>query len=94
MKDKHGKVHYIVDGGLLSNYPMWILDDGKSNPERPVFGFKFVDDPGGKEHKDAGKMNVFSYLTSIVSTAVDSWTSGIFQRPGGLSENGCHTRHD
>lgn len=72
LKDKHGKVHYIVDGGLLSNYPMWILDDGKSNPERPVFGFKFVDDPGGKEHKDAGKMNVFSYLTSIVSTAVDS----------------------
>ncbi len=91
-KDKRGKVHYIVDGGLLSNYPMWILDDGKSDPERPVFGFKFVDGPGGEAHRDTDKMNVFSYLTSIVSTAVDSLdqryistSRGDFQRTVAIS---------
>lgn len=37
------KVHLIVDGGLLSNFPVWLFDsDGE--PEWPTFGVKLVDD--------------------------------------------------
>jgi NTE family protein len=43
LEDKDGRVHIIVDGGLLSNYPIWLLDDGTSNPPWPTFGFKLVE---------------------------------------------------
>ncbi|MDR1001558.1 MAG: patatin-like phospholipase family protein [Clostridiales bacterium] len=38
--DVDGKNHVIVDGGLLSNYPMWLLDTRRSI--MPTFGFKFL----------------------------------------------------
>jgi NTE family protein len=38
--DSDGKNHVIVDGGLLSNYPMWLLDLRRSII--PTFGFKFL----------------------------------------------------
>ena len=43
-KDVYGKKYLMVDGGLLSNYPVWVLDDGKKLPDLPTFGFKFVDE--------------------------------------------------
>jgi NTE family protein len=43
LEDKDGRVHIIVDGGLLSNYPIWLLDDGTANPPWPTFGFKLVE---------------------------------------------------
>ncbi|WP_045516629.1 patatin-like phospholipase family protein [Neobacillus niacini] len=33
---------YILDGGLLSNFPIWIFDT--DNPRFPTFGFRFVKD--------------------------------------------------
>lgn len=90
LKDCNGKEHFIVDGGLLSNYPMWILDDGRSNPQCPTFGFKFVENaeeiPSSFVPNDS-KMNVFEYIKSLVSTALDandkqyiSYSKGDFQR--------------
>ncbi len=32
---------YMVDGGILSNYPIWIFDSPTS-PRWPTFGFHFV----------------------------------------------------
>ncbi len=43
LQDPAGGVHYIVDGGILSNYPIWLLDDGTSAPPWPTFGFKLVE---------------------------------------------------
>ncbi|SDH47343.1 patatin-like phospholipase family protein [Alteribacillus bidgolensis] len=37
-KDDHKS--YILDGGLLSNFPIWIFD--VPNPRFPTFGFRFV----------------------------------------------------
>ncbi|PTL75375.1 patatin-like phospholipase family protein [Vitiosangium sp. GDMCC 1.1324] len=37
---------YIVDGGVLSNFPVDILDDGSLNPPWPTFGLKLVDRVG------------------------------------------------
>lgn len=72
-KDRQGKEHLIVDGGLLSNYPVWLLDDGKKVPAHPTFGFKFIDD---KEPCKSGSCqagpNLVDYLKLIVSTSLDA----------------------
>lgn len=76
LKDKDGKTHYIVDGGLLSNYPIWILDNGAKSPPFPTFGFKFIEDEDEKTCKNGichKKMNIVEYIKSIVSTALDSF---------------------
>lgn len=37
-----GKEHIIVDGGLLSNFPVWLFDaDGE--PDWPTFGLLLVE---------------------------------------------------
>ncbi|WP_375088576.1 patatin-like phospholipase family protein [Peribacillus sp. RS7] len=41
-KSKDRKKSYILDGGLLSNFPIWIFDT--DNPRFPTFGFHFVKD--------------------------------------------------
>ena len=33
----------MVDGGILSNYPIWIFDS-PTTPRWPTFGFHFVKD--------------------------------------------------
>jgi NTE family protein len=36
-----GRAHYIVDGGLLSNFPVWLFDSGGTRaPARPTWGFR------------------------------------------------------
>ena len=35
----------IVDGGMLSNFPVWLFDTDDHDPTRPTFGFKLY---GGK----------------------------------------------
>lgn len=43
--DRTGGASTIVDGGILSNFPLWIYDEdvpGKP-PEWPTFGFRLVD---------------------------------------------------
>lgn len=35
---KDGKPYYVVDGGLLSNFPIWLFDS--PNPKRPTWGFR------------------------------------------------------
>ncbi len=42
IQDARGTTCYIVDGGVLSNFPVDILDDDKPNPPWPTFGFKLV----------------------------------------------------
>jgi NTE family protein len=34
-----GKPYYIVDGGLLSNFPIWLFDN-PAHPVRPTWGFR------------------------------------------------------
>ena len=34
------KPYYIVDGGLLSNFPVWLFDAGERPPKRPTWGFR------------------------------------------------------
>lgn len=73
LKDTLGVPHYIVDGGMLSNYPIWMLDDGTSNPPFPTFGFKFYDDSEGSDPSTAQKStNIITYSQSIISTLISA----------------------
>jgi NTE family protein len=40
---KTGKVHVIVDGGVLSTYPIWLFDT-EGIPEWPTFGLQLLED--------------------------------------------------
>lgn len=72
-KDRSGKEHLVVDGGLLSNYPLWILDDGKHKSACPTFGFKFMEEKEScKCCSCQAQPNLVDYLKSIVSTSLDA----------------------
>lgn len=73
LMDCNGKEHYIVDGGLLSNYPIWIFDKVKAYPPCHTIGFKFIDEAQEtkREVKDI-KMNIIEYIWSLVSTGLNA----------------------
>ncbi|MDN4608028.1 patatin-like phospholipase family protein [Sporosarcina highlanderae] len=62
----------VVDGGVLSNFPMWIFDDAEGKRERPLIGMKLSsssDEMGGKEITNA--LNLFEALFSTMKNAHD-----------------------
>lgn len=72
-KDRRGKEHLIVDGGLLSNYPVWIFDDSEAVTERPTFGFRFTDEKEPVRCPACpAQSNIVDYLKAIVSTCLDA----------------------
>ncbi|MCL2616128.1 MAG: patatin-like phospholipase family protein [Defluviitaleaceae bacterium] len=68
----NNKEHIILDGGLLSNYPVWVLDDGTSNPTIPTFGFRFV---GGNmsTRKRIYENNLIGFIKAIIATLIAAW---------------------
>lgn len=74
LKDSSGRKHFIVDGGLLSNYPVWLLDDGTSNPPWPTFGFKLIE-PDKRKLKEPNMNpinNPISFLKAVAGTMIDA----------------------
>jgi NTE family protein len=62
-----GGLSYIVDGGLLSSFPIWIFDmEGKM--DRPTFGIK-IKDPASNTSR--GKTGLISYLKDIIDTPIN-----------------------
>lgn len=83
LKDENGQEHWIVDGGVVCNYPIWIMDDGKSKPERPIIGFKFVGSPKSyrmpakkakKEQvsKKNRKLGIIDYLIHVIDLVLEA----------------------
>jgi len=68
LRDTNGNLHLIADGGILSNYPVWVLDDGFSAPDIPTFGFRFT-----REHTNATptRPNLLTYIKQILHTVMD-----------------------
>ncbi|MDA8229017.1 MAG: patatin-like phospholipase family protein, partial [Desulfitobacterium hafniense] len=58
----------VVDGGILSNFPVWIFDV-EGTPRWPTFGFKLVSP--GKSFTASGKTDIISYLKDIISTMLE-----------------------
>jgi NTE family protein len=62
-----GKRVIIVDGGLLSNYPVWLFDS-RSTPRWPTFGYRL-------RGANPGKMEIkgpLSLLIALVSTMLEA----------------------
>jgi NTE family protein len=65
----------FVDGGMLSNFPVWLFDsDGV--PEWPTFGFRLVDDKAirdGQVRKRPRKIKgPTDYIVALVSTMMEA----------------------
>ncbi|MBB4823469.1 NTE family protein [Sporosarcina luteola] len=62
----------IVDGGVLSNFPLWLFDDKEGNRERPLIGMKLSlrkDEMSRKRIENA--LNLFEALFSTMKNAHD-----------------------
>lgn len=62
---------YVVDGGLLSNFPLWLFDrHSKGGPEHlPVVGFQMVGKNRNEPHRIDGP---FSMLTAMFETMLSA----------------------
>lgn len=59
---------YIVDGGLLSNYPIWIFDS-KDTPRWPTIGFKLIEPV--RDSNPKGQTDIISYTLDIIDTMIE-----------------------
>lgn len=62
------KKSLIVDGGVLSNYPVWIFDVN-GTPRWPTIGFKL---DGNKEIREHKITNIFNFTSSIIETMLEA----------------------
>jgi NTE family protein len=69
----HKQSNYIVDGGILSNYPLWIFDKEMSEvpPKVPTLGFQLVGSKPDEPHAIVGPLSMFSALFSTMMGAHD-----------------------
>ncbi|MBC5637186.1 patatin-like phospholipase family protein [Ornithinibacillus sp. BX22] len=66
MAGKHKEKSLIVDGGLLSNFPIWVLESETNKRMRPILGLKLSDSP---QHISPKKIkNALDMLHALFST--------------------------
>ena len=59
---------YIIDGGVMSNFPIWLFDNSKD--ETPTFGLKLTADNYKTTYED--KYPLSNYLLDIIDLAIDN----------------------
>lgn len=64
------KRSYIVDGGMLSNFPVWLFD--RENPRWPTFGFRLVSETAGEEHHISGPITLLRAMIYTMLEAHDN----------------------
>jgi NTE family protein len=64
-----GSRTFVVDGGVLSNFPVWLLDDDSADPPWPTIGFKLV---APDEDRPARIDGPFSMLVALASTMIEA----------------------
>ena len=76
---KTGNEHLIVDGGMLSNFPVWLFDCGKdAEPAWPTFGLLLVA-PGqatpllsAEVERDDRRASITDFLKALMQTATEA----------------------
>ena len=72
---RRGRPYYVVDGGLLSNFPIWLFDS--PHPKRPTWGFRLH--PGaspteGLPHRAIPRpLWAVPLLKAMFSAATEAW---------------------
>ena len=72
---REGKPVYVVDGGLLSNFPIWLFDSPK--PKRPTWGFRLH--PGATAEEGVPYRKIprpfweVPLLKAMFSAATEAW---------------------
>jgi NTE family protein len=61
------KKSIIVDGGLLSNFPLWIFDNGTTREKRPVLGIKLTTSYEN-QNQSRDIRNAFDMFTALFAT--------------------------
>lgn len=61
----------IVDGGLLSNYPVWLFDS-PGPPPWPTFGFRLVEPGSGRPRRITGTISLLAAMVSTMLEAHDA----------------------
>ncbi len=70
-KTKHKSI--VVDGGLLSNFPLWIFENEDKTKKRPVLGVKLSTDVKGYQpRKIKNAFDMFQALFSTMKQAHDA----------------------
>ncbi len=81
---KTGDTHIIVDGGMLSNFPVWLFDCEDGLPDWPTFGMLLVEPkpsvsvaarlPRPERRKDQahGPRAVVDYVKSLAQTMMEA----------------------
>ncbi|WP_044640432.1 patatin-like phospholipase family protein [Risungbinella massiliensis] len=67
---KNGTYNYLVDGGLLSNFPIWLFDE--EQPRWPTFGFRLMGENTGKAHQIHGPISLFKAIFETMMDAHDN----------------------
>ncbi|WP_338082311.1 MULTISPECIES: patatin-like phospholipase family protein [Fictibacillus] len=68
-----GQKSYIVDGGVLSNFPMWLFQRKDRTSERPVLGFQLSSSYGKVQaHQVNNAFNLFKALFQTMMEAHDN----------------------
>jgi NTE family protein len=70
-----GEVCTIVDGGVLSNFPVWLFDVPDRDPTRPTFGFHLTGGKGlgGGLSGIVEKFWPVELAANLFRTACDAW---------------------
>ena len=96
LKDYAGKRHYIADGALLSNYPVFLLDRYMEKTNIPTFGFKFINIDKTMLSTQSTCNNIVDYCKLTLKTMLSaqdnthiSVSSGDFARTVFTSVNIC-----
>lgn len=81
MKTPTGRT-IIVDGGVLSNFPLWIFDDVDGQRERPVLGMKLSRSASEKKKREIDNgLQLFEALFATMKDAHDErYISRQFER--------------
>ncbi|MDQ6749347.1 MAG: patatin-like phospholipase family protein [Actinomycetota bacterium] len=75
-----GEEHLIVDGGMLSNFPVWLFDREGQEPRWPTFGLLLVEPDPKKPigHRLAGEAHgaklgsLVDYIKSLAQTMMEA----------------------
>jgi NTE family protein len=65
------KSSYIVDGGLLSNFPLWLFEDVQMGEAVPVLGFQTVGRLEAQPHQIIGPITMFQAMFDTMLSAHD-----------------------